>query len=61
MRELTENEIEQVSGGGLPVIGLGLSLIEYATANSLRSYVTSRVGLVVSMIGTASWYGDRDS
>lgn len=59
MRELTDSEIEQVSGGVLPLIGLGLSLVEYVAANSVRSYITSRVGLVVSMIGTAMWASDE--
>ena len=59
MRELTEDEMERVGGGVLPLVGLALTAAEYFAVNSLRGYVISRASFVVGSIGAAQWLGDQ--
>ena len=57
MRELNVNEIEQVSGGIVPVIGAVAAIASHAMARSFASYVVSRVGTITAGYGLAEYFG----
>ncbi len=58
MRELTNEEIEQVSGGVLPAIGLVKAAVDLFAARTLTSFVVSRVSYVGASIGFGEWMAD---
>lgn len=51
MRELTHDEIEQVSGGVLPALGLAKAAVDLFAARTLTSFIVSRVSFVSASIG----------
>lgn len=59
IRELSEHEIQQVSGGIAPLIGLAASVVGHFTARSLLTSFASRIGLAGSIYGTAAFFSDK--
>ena len=46
MRQLTEIEVEQVSGGFLPIIGAVISVVGHFGARTLLGSLAGRAGLI---------------
>ena len=56
MRELSQDEIEQVDGGVLPLIGFGIALGGKLTATSgLASWAFGSAGLIYATYGAAEY------
>lgn len=55
MQELTKNEIEQVNGGIIPVVGAVAAVASHAMARTAASWVVSRVGTICAAYGLAEW------
>lgn len=56
MRTLTEQEIEEVSGGFLPVVAFAASVAGHVTGFSgVASWAASSVGLIASTYGFAAY------
>lgn len=57
IRELTANEIEQVDGGILPLIMLGIAIGSKLTAGGLASWAFASVGLIGATYAAAEYWG----
>ncbi len=56
MRELNAQEMEEVSGGILPLIAFGLSLAGHlAGFSGPATWAISSAGLILSSVGLAMW------
>lgn len=55
MQELTKNEIEQVNGGIIPVIGFAAAVASHTMARTMGSWVVSRVGMIAGAYGFTEW------
>jgi len=59
IRELDKEELRQVNGGLLPLIGLATSIAGHFTARTVVSSFASRIGLGASIYGAAAWFNDK--
>ncbi len=59
MRELTQEEINQVDGGILPLIAFGLALGGKLTATGLAGWAFGSAGLVLSTYMAAAYLSDN--
>ena len=59
MRELTQNEIEQVNGGVVPVIGFAAALGGHLLSRGLLSWAASSTGLVTGTYGLMEYMSSR--
>ncbi len=57
MNELTTQEMEQTSGGLLPLIGIALAVAGRATAGGPISYAIGTAGVGLSIYQAAEHYG----
>ncbi|MGB0938644.1 MAG: class IIb bacteriocin, lactobin A/cerein 7B family [Colwellia sp.] len=56
MRELNENEIKEVNGGAIPLIGLAASAAGHFMARSFGSWAVSRIGTITAVYGAAEYF-----
>ena len=56
MRELNVNEIEQVNGGIVPIVGFVAAMGGHMMARSMAGYVISRVSTVTAAYGLAEYF-----
>ena len=59
IRELSYKEIQQVSGGLVPLIGLGLSVASHFMARSVAGSLISRAGYALGVYGAAAYFDDK--
>ena len=59
IRELSSEEIQQVNGGVLPLVGLALSAAGHFMARSLAGSLISRASLAVGVAGGAAYFKDK--
>lgn len=59
MQELTMNEIEQVDGGIVPVIGAGIALASHLGSASLGAHLLSGAGLIVGTYGLMEYLSSK--
>ena len=60
MRELTVQEMDQASGGILPLIGFGLALAgKLAGSSGVVTWGISSASLILGTYGAAAWLDDR--
>ena len=57
MKELTTQELDQASGGFLPLIGLGLAVVGKFTATGPVTWAVGSAGMVTSVYQTAEYFG----
>ena len=58
MRELTQEEIEQVDGGFLPLIGFGLALGGKLTATGLGGWAFGSASLILGTYQAAKYLSE---
>jgi lactobin A/cerein 7B family class IIb bacteriocin len=56
IRELTINEMEEVSGGVLPLVAAAVSVAQMTAARTAATYVVSRGMAVYAVYSAASAY-----
>jgi|GEM_PF-2068608 lactobin A/cerein 7B family class IIb bacteriocin len=59
VRELSDEEIQLVSGGIAPLIGLAASVVGHFTARTVLTSFASRIGLGGSIFGAAAYFSDK--
>jgi len=59
MRELSTEEISQISGGIAPLIGLGLSVAGHFMARSVMSSLLARASYAAGVYGVAASFSDK--
>ncbi|WP_163932581.1 class IIb bacteriocin, lactobin A/cerein 7B family [Paraferrimonas sp. SM1919] len=63
MRELNLNEIEEVNGGIVPIIGFGIALASHVgvggAATTLTAHFLSGAGLALATYGLAEFLSDK--
>jgi lactobin A/cerein 7B family class IIb bacteriocin len=55
MRELTDEEVEQVDGGFAPIIGAVIAAVGHFTARSALTSFAGRVGAIMATYEIAKW------
>ena len=57
MRELSETETQQVSGGIAPLIGLAVAVVSHAGARTAVQDAASRIGSAMAVYAAANYFG----
>ena len=56
MRELTKNEMDQASGGFLPLVGFGLALLGKVTGSTgVLGWAVGSTSLIIGTYQAAEW------
>jgi len=55
IRELTIEETQQVAGGPIPLVALGLNLLARVVTNQLAQHAIRSAGLVAATYGTGKY------
>ena len=55
MRELTDEEVEQVDGGFVPILGAVIAAIGHFTARSAITSFAGRAGAIMATYEIAKW------
>ncbi len=58
MRELTVQEMDQASGGILPLIGFAIALVSKVTGSTGVAWAVSSAGLILGTFEAAKYLGD---
>ena len=60
MRELNVNEIEQVNGGLLPLLGFGLAVVSHAGARTVVGYFLTRASSLLAGYELAKYFSKKN-